>query len=124
MAKQGPSTQQRAQQGVVWLIFFRLLLAVIAIAVILVGAVAQSEGWPAAQEERAVYFIFVFIFLLTLFYLFAMRWIRNYYRYADHLFAARLNLNSYTELNPRRFDFSLYASGEYTQMLEREWEED
>ncbi len=49
--------------------------------------------------------------------------LRNYYRYADHLFAARLNLNRYTELNPRRFDFSLYASGEYAQMLEREWEQ-
>ena len=49
--------------------------------------------------------------------------LRNYYRYADHLFAARLNLSSYTELNPRRFDFSLYASGEYAQMLERQWEE-
>ena len=54
----------------------------------------------------------------------SVEFLRNYYRYADHLFAARLNLNSYTELNPRRFDFSLYASGEYTQMLEREWEED
>lgn len=50
--------------------------------------------------------------------------LRNYYRYADHLFAARLNLTTYTELNPLRFDFSLFASGEYTQMLEREWEED
>ena len=49
--------------------------------------------------------------------------LRNYYRYADHLFSARLNLSTYTELNQRRFDFSLYASGEYTQMLEREWEE-
>ena len=47
--------------------------------------------------------------------------LKNYYRYADHLFAARLNLSSYTELNPRRFDFALFASGEYTQMLERQW---
>ena len=50
--------------------------------------------------------------------------LRSYYRFADHLFAARLNLSSFTELNPRRFDFSLYASGEYAQMLEREWEEE
>jgi len=49
--------------------------------------------------------------------------LKHYYRYADHLFAARLNLTSYTELNPRRFNFALYASGEYTQLLEREWEE-
>lgn len=50
--------------------------------------------------------------------------LRNYYRFADHLFAARLNLNSYTELNPKRFEFSLYASGEYAQLLERQWEEE
>lgn len=49
--------------------------------------------------------------------------LRNYYRYADHLFAARQSLAKFTELNPRRFDFSLYASGEYTRMLERQWEE-
>jgi hypothetical protein len=49
--------------------------------------------------------------------------LRNHYRFADHLFAARLNLTSFTELNPTRFDFALYASGEYAQLLEREWEE-
>ena len=49
--------------------------------------------------------------------------LRNYYRYADHLFAACLNLRTYTELNARQVAFSLYASGEYAQMLEREWEE-
>ncbi len=53
----------------------------------------------------------------------SQEFLRSYYRFADHLFAARLNLSSYTELNPRRFDFSLFASGEYAQMLEREWEE-
>jgi hypothetical protein len=49
--------------------------------------------------------------------------LRNYYRYADHLFAARLSLSKYTELDPAEFDFPLYASGEYARMLEREWEE-
>jgi hypothetical protein len=49
--------------------------------------------------------------------------LRSYYRYADHLFAARMSLSSFTELSSRQFDFSLYASGEYTRMLEREWEE-
>ena len=50
--------------------------------------------------------------------------LRNYYRYADHLFAARQEFASFTELNTRRFTFNLYASGEYAQMLEREWEQD
>lgn len=49
--------------------------------------------------------------------------LRNYYRYADYFFAARQSLKQYTELNPRRFDFALFASGEYARMLEREWEE-
>ena len=50
--------------------------------------------------------------------------LRNYYRYADHLFAARQEMVRFTELNPRRFTFRLYASGEYAQLLEREWEAD
>ena len=49
--------------------------------------------------------------------------LRHYYRYADQLFATRLSLRAYSELNSRRFDFSLYASGEYTRILEKEWEE-
>jgi hypothetical protein len=49
--------------------------------------------------------------------------LRNYYRYADHLFAARLALSKYPELEPGEFDFTLYASGEYARMLEREWEQ-
>jgi len=49
--------------------------------------------------------------------------LRNYYRYADHLFAARQSLAQFTELNHRRFDFILYASGEYARLLEQEWEE-
>jgi len=50
--------------------------------------------------------------------------IRSYYRYADQLFATLLSQSPFTELDPRRFDFSLYASGEYSRKLEREWEED
>ena len=49
--------------------------------------------------------------------------LRNYYRYADHLYAARQSLAKFTELNSRRFTFALYASGEYARMLEKEWEE-
>ncbi len=49
--------------------------------------------------------------------------LRNYYRYADYLFAGFQSLAKFTELNPKRFEFTLYASGEYTRMLEREWEE-
>lgn len=49
--------------------------------------------------------------------------IRNYHRYADHLFACRQQLIPFTEIGPENFDFHLYASGEYTKKLETEWAE-
>lgn len=49
--------------------------------------------------------------------------IRHYYRYADQLFASRQLLWSFGDLQPKHFDFDLYASGEYSRMLEREWQE-
>ncbi|MCC6364180.1 MAG: hypothetical protein IT165_11690 [Bryobacterales bacterium] len=47
--------------------------------------------------------------------------IRNYYRYADHLFACNQQMSPFTEIRCRNFHFDLFASGEYTRMLEREW---
>jgi len=55
--------------------------------------------------------------------LLADEFIRNYYRYADQLFASYRRARAFTELGPEQFTFVLYASGEYTRMLEREWEE-
>ncbi|MGH9667241.1 MAG: hypothetical protein ACRD9L_22700 [Bryobacteraceae bacterium] len=48
--------------------------------------------------------------------------VRNYYRYADLLFACRQQ-TVFTPVSAREFDFELYASGEYSRMLERSWEE-
>lgn len=48
--------------------------------------------------------------------------IRHYYRYADQMFLCRLHSATYAEINPEQFDFELYASAEYTRILEREWE--
>lgn len=48
--------------------------------------------------------------------------IRHYYRYADQMYQARLNLESYRRLTPEAFRFELFASGEYSKMLETEWE--
>lgn len=47
--------------------------------------------------------------------------VKNYYRYADHLFACHQQLSPFTEIRSRNFQFELFASGEYTRMLEREW---
>lgn len=49
--------------------------------------------------------------------------IRNYYRYADTLFATRQSLVNYPEISGCGFEFEIYASGEYSRMLEREWQE-
>lgn len=50
--------------------------------------------------------------------------IRHYYRYADQLFLSRQLLWSFTDIKPSQFTFDLYASGEYSRMLEREWGDD
>jgi hypothetical protein len=47
--------------------------------------------------------------------------IRNYFRFADQLFACRMSLSPFACLSSANFTFELYASGEYSRMLEREW---
>jgi hypothetical protein len=50
--------------------------------------------------------------------------VRNYYRYADSIFLCRQSQAQYTDIAHMNFDFDIYASGEYSRMLEREWSED
>jgi hypothetical protein len=49
--------------------------------------------------------------------------IRNYYRYADQLFHVRQGDAAFADLSSLGFEFEIYASGEYSRMLEREWAE-
>jgi hypothetical protein len=49
--------------------------------------------------------------------------VRNYFRYADHLFACRQQMQSFTELPVENFHFEIYASGEYSRILEKSWSE-
>jgi hypothetical protein len=49
--------------------------------------------------------------------------VRNYYRFADAMFLSRQNQSPYTDIAHMNFDFDIYASGEYSRMLEREWSE-
>ena len=49
--------------------------------------------------------------------------IRNYYRYADQIFSARQSQVAFTGLEELGFTFEIFASGEYSRMLEREWAE-
>ncbi|MBI4892426.1 MAG: hypothetical protein HY821_17510 [Acidobacteria bacterium] len=49
--------------------------------------------------------------------------VRYYYRYADQMFTTRQGLTSYVTLAPENFHYELFASGEYSRLLEREWEQ-
>jgi hypothetical protein len=50
--------------------------------------------------------------------------IRNYHHFADHMFAAKQAERRFTRIQSADFEFELFASGEYSRMLARQWEED
>lgn len=50
--------------------------------------------------------------------------IRNYHYYADQIFTCWKDARAFNRLRPDDFLFDLYASGEYSRMLEREWSDD
>ena len=47
----------------------------------------------------------------------------GYHRYADGLFRCYMESHPHRTIDNRNFRFDLYASAEYTRMLETEWEE-
>src|ERR1700728_2982955 len=49
--------------------------------------------------------------------------IRNYYRYADAIFLCRQSQAQFTDIAHMNFEFEIFASGEYSRILEREWSE-
>lgn len=53
--------------------------------------------------------------------LLAEEFLRNYYRYADHMFWAWRSVVDPAVAAQADFEFELYASGEYSRLLEREW---
>lgn len=48
--------------------------------------------------------------------------LRNYHRYADALFRTYLESMPHRAIGNQNFKFDLYASGEYSRLLETEWE--
>jgi hypothetical protein len=48
--------------------------------------------------------------------------LRNYHRYADALYQCFMESEPYRAPDARSFQFMLYASGEYSRLLESEWE--
>jgi hypothetical protein len=51
----------------------------------------------------------------------ADEFVRNYYRYADQLFQTHQSQTQHADISGMGFDFEIFASSEYSRMLEREW---
>ena len=49
--------------------------------------------------------------------------IRNYHQFADQMFACKQSETLFASIRSANFDFELFASGEYSRMLERQWQE-
>ncbi len=49
--------------------------------------------------------------------------IRNYHQYADQLYESKRSSAHYASIRSSDFEFELYASGEYSRMLERQWQD-
>lgn len=47
--------------------------------------------------------------------------VRNYYRYVDQLFLCRQGQVAFSSVEELGFEFEVFASGEYSRMLERQW---
>jgi hypothetical protein len=51
----------------------------------------------------------------------AEEFLRNYHRYADFLYRCYMDSQPYRTVASANFHFDLYASGEYSRMLESKW---
>jgi len=51
----------------------------------------------------------------------ASEFLGSYHRYSDALFRCYMDSQPHRTIGPANFRFSLYASGEYSRMLETEW---
>ncbi len=49
--------------------------------------------------------------------------IRNYHQFADQMYACKQAEAQFVSVRSANFDFDMYASGEYSRMLERQWQD-
>ena len=52
----------------------------------------------------------------------AEKFLRGYHRYADALYKCYMDSQPYPKIEAANFRFEIYASGEYSRLLEKEWE--
>jgi hypothetical protein len=50
--------------------------------------------------------------------------LKDYYVYADYLFTCYEQMRPFTEIGPENFPFEIFGSGEYSRILETQWEAD
>ena len=55
--------------------------------------------------------------------MFATDFLRHYHRYADQMFHCHLGQTPFADPETLGFDFEIFASGEYSRMLEKGWAE-
>jgi hypothetical protein len=55
--------------------------------------------------------------------MFAPDFLRHYHRYADQMFHCHLGQTPFADPEQLGFEFEIFASGEYSRMLERGWAE-
>jgi len=55
--------------------------------------------------------------------LLAEEFLRSYHRYADAMYRCYMESQPHRAIGPENFRFELYASGEYSRMLETQWGE-
>jgi hypothetical protein len=99
-------------------------------------AALLTAGTPADVKEKLLRwgvadYISIFCRAIGLHTLFAAppafdtlaeEFLRNYHRYADALYRCFMEAEPYRTVDAGKFQFMLYASGEYSRMLESEWE--
>lgn len=54
--------------------------------------------------------------------LFTADFVRHYHRYADQFFDCRQGAAVFERVNQTEFEFEMYSSGEYSRLLEQQWE--
>lgn len=53
----------------------------------------------------------------------ATSFLLDYHRFTDYLYACRQQLSPFVPIPAKTFSFEIYASAEYSQLLERQWKE-
>jgi hypothetical protein len=51
----------------------------------------------------------------------SLDFVQYYHQFADYLFTCRQQLFRFKRITSNEFDFQIFASGEYSRMLEQEW---